>query len=103
MNRFILHPEAYTDLEEIWEYIATDSLNAADRVTEEIHRMIRSLVDFPQQGHKRPDLTSHPLRFALVRNYLIAYAPDEKPLLVVAVVHGRRDPRAIKFVLEQRQ
>jgi len=29
---FVLHPEAYTDLDEIWEYIAADNLDAADRV-----------------------------------------------------------------------
>jgi hypothetical protein len=32
----------------------------------------------------RTDLTSRPLRFWLVRDYLIAYAPDEKRLWVVA-------------------
>jgi plasmid stabilization system protein ParE len=50
------------------------------------------LVPFPHQGHRRPDLTSRPLRFIVVRNYLIASAPDEKPLWVVAVMHGRRSP-----------
>jgi plasmid stabilization system protein ParE len=29
------------------------------------------------------------LRFQTVRNYIIAYAPDEKPLVVLAVLHGR--------------
>jgi len=29
---FVLHPEAYNDLDEIWEYIAADNLVAADRV-----------------------------------------------------------------------
>jgi plasmid stabilization system protein ParE len=28
-----------------------------------------------------------------VRNYIIAYAPDEKPIVVLAVLHGRRSPR----------
>jgi hypothetical protein len=28
MNGFVLHPDAYTDLDEIWEYIAADSLDA---------------------------------------------------------------------------
>jgi hypothetical protein len=27
------------------------------------------LLPFPNQGHKRPDLTSRPLRFTLVREY----------------------------------
>ena len=32
MSGFVLHPEANTDLDEIWEYIAADNLVAADRV-----------------------------------------------------------------------
>jgi hypothetical protein len=36
-------------------------------------------VTLPHQGHRRFDLTSRPLRFQTIRNYLIAYAPDEKP------------------------
>jgi plasmid stabilization system protein ParE len=35
MSQFVLHPEAYTDLNEIWEYIAADNLDAADRVLAE--------------------------------------------------------------------
>ncbi len=31
MSGFGLHPQAYADLDEIWEYIAADSLDAADR------------------------------------------------------------------------
>ena len=64
---------------------------------------ISQLVRFPYQGHKRMDLTTRPLRFQIVRDYLIAYAPDEKPLAVIAVVHGRRNPHAIATILDQRQ
>ena len=60
---FLLHPEAAQDITDIWEYIADDNAVAAGRVREEIHRAIRDLVPFPQQGHKRPDLTSGPFRF----------------------------------------
>ena len=68
--------------------IAADSLEAADGVREEIYDAIQSLVPFPYIGHSRPDLTSRPLRFQSVRDYVIAYAPDEKPLAVIAVLHG---------------
>jgi plasmid stabilization system protein ParE len=44
---FVLYPEAYTDLNEIWEYIAADNLAAADRVLDEIYQTLRSLVAFP--------------------------------------------------------
>jgi antitoxin ParD1/3/4/toxin ParE1/3/4 len=100
---FDLHPGAAQDITEIWEYIADDSVLAAGRFRMEILDAISGLFPFPHQGHKRPDLTTRPLRFRPVRDYLIAYAPDEKPLLVIAVLHGRRNPQAISTILEQRQ
>jgi plasmid stabilization system protein ParE len=102
MSEFVLHPDALKDLEEIWEYIATDKPDAADRVREEIYDTIRSLVPFPYVGHNRLDLTTRPLRFQTVHEYVIAYAPDEKPLAVVAVLHGRRNPRVIAAILRSR-
>ena len=51
MSEFVFHPEAAKDLEDIWEYIAADSLEAADRVREEIYDAIQSLVPFPYVGH----------------------------------------------------
>ena len=102
MSGFVLHPQAYADLDEIWEYIAADSLDAADRIREEIYEAIQSLLPFPYIGHSRPDLTSKPLRFLALREYVIAYAPDEKPLAVIAVLHGRRSPRVIAAILRSR-
>ena len=102
MSGFVLHPQAYSDLEEIWEHIAADNLEAADGVLEEIYKAIQSLVPFPYIGHNLPDLTARPLRFQYVRDYVIAYAPDEKPLAVVAVLHGRRSPRVIAAILRGR-
>jgi plasmid stabilization system protein ParE len=58
MSGFVLHPDAYADLEGIWEYIAADNPNAADRVIEEIFESIRGLIPYPHQGHRRSDLTS---------------------------------------------
>jgi plasmid stabilization system protein ParE len=81
---FRLHPEAARDITEIWEYIASDSPQAGRRVREDILEAMRKLVAFPHQGHRRTDLTSRPLCFKRVRNYLVAYAPDEKPLWVIA-------------------
>jgi plasmid stabilization system protein ParE len=100
---FELHPQAAQDILDIWEFIAKDNALAARRVREEILDAIRELVPFPHQGHRRSDLTSRPLRFRRVRDYLIAYAPDESPLLVVAVLHGRRSPRAMAAILRGRE
>ena len=100
---FALHPQAAQDITEIWEFIARDNPLAARRVRKEILAAICELVPFPHQGHKRPDLTSRPLRFRIVRDYLIAYAPDERPLLVIAVLHGRRSPRVMAAILRGRE
>ena len=102
MSEFVLHPQAYADLDEIWEHIAANSLDAADHTLEEIYEAIQSLVPFPYIGHTRPDLTSKPLRFQSLREYVIVYAPEEKPLAVIAVLHGRRDPRVIAAILRSR-
>jgi plasmid stabilization system protein ParE len=100
---FKLHPAAASDITNIWNFIAEDSIVSARRVREVILNAIRRLVLFPYQGHQRTDLSSRPLRFQTVGNYLIAYAPDEKPLLVIAVLHGRRNPRVMAAILRGRE
>jgi plasmid stabilization system protein ParE len=100
---FHLHPGAAQDIIEIWQFIAHDNPAAAIRFREDILGVIRRLVKFPGQGHERPDFTSRLLRFHTIREYLIVYAPDEKPLLVVAVVHGRRSPRVIAAIVRERR
>jgi plasmid stabilization system protein ParE len=103
MTGYDFHPEAALDLDEIWEFVAEDNLDAADRAIADLLAGLDKLVLFPNQGHKRRDLTSRPLRFTMVRDYLIAYAPDEKPLWVVAVLHGRRNPRVMAAILRGRE
>ena len=103
MTRFGFHPQAVVDVEEIWDFIAEDNLDAADRVVADILASVDALVSFPHRGHRRQDLTSRPLRFTLSRDYLIAYAPDEEPLWVVAVLHGRRNPRVMAAILRDRE
>ena len=100
---YALHPEAFADLDDIRDYIAKKSPDAADRVIAEIFDAIRGLVPFPNQGHRRIDLSSRPLRFILVREYLIAYAPEKEPLWVIAVLHGRRNPRIMATILRGRE
>jgi plasmid stabilization system protein ParE len=103
MIAYDFHPEARLDLVVIWEFIRGDNLDAADRLIAEILSAIDALVPFPHRGHRRPDLTSRPLRFIRVRDYLIAYAHDEMPLWVVAVMHGRRSPRVMAAILRGRE
>jgi antitoxin ParD1/3/4/toxin ParE1/3/4 len=100
---FQLHPGAAEDITEIWRFIAQGDPVAATHFREDILEAIRKLTAFPHQGHRRPDLTGRSLRFQTIREYLVAYAPDEKPLIVIAVIHGRRNPRVMAAVLRERE
>ena len=64
---------------------------------------MRLLAAFPRQGYRRPRLSSLPLRFMPVREYVIGYVPDSRPLWVVAVFHGRRSPDVIAAMLRERE
>jgi plasmid stabilization system protein ParE len=101
-SAYSFHPDAFTDLNDIWEFIAQDSMRAADRVLDDIESAINMLVINPHAGHHRPDLSSRTLRFWLVHSYLIAYAA-ENPLLVIGILHGRRSPKIMAAVLRDRK
>lgn len=103
MTGYSFHPGAASDLEEIWDFVAEGSVDSADRVVEQVHDALSSLVRFPHQGHWRRDLTGRPVRFRRVRDYLIAYAPQKRPLWVIAVLHGGRDPRVLAAILRGRE
>ena len=103
MSGYVFHPEAFADLAEHWEYAAEHNIDAADRVIADVFEALSALVSFPHMGHRRPDLTARPLRFHRVRDLLIVYAPDERPLWVIAVLHGRRNPRLMAAVLRGRE
>jgi plasmid stabilization system protein ParE len=103
MSDYAFHPEALVDLKEIWDFIVQDNQNAADKVNDAILAAVAALVPLPHQGHRRPDLTKRPLRFITVYDYLVAYAPDESPLWVAAILHGSRSPRLLASILRDRE
>jgi plasmid stabilization system protein ParE len=69
VSDYALHPAALADIDEIWDYIAKDNFDAADRAIETIFENIAALATSPQQGHRRRDLTSAPLVFWRVYRY----------------------------------
>jgi plasmid stabilization system protein ParE len=73
MNRYILSTDADLDLDEIWEYIAADSIDNADSWISKLFDAFESLAGNPGLGHKREDLTSLPVLFWPVGSYLITY------------------------------
>lgn len=88
---YIVSPEANSDLFDIWRWIARDSLDLADRIESELYDAFGAIGRMPSIGHKRRDLTSHPVLFFPVYSYLIIYDPEAKPVRIVAVMRGARN------------
>lgn len=72
---FSLSPQARQDLFDIWDYMAENSIDAADCL--------------------REDLTDQPVRFWNVQSYPIIYRLDTDPLEIVRIVSGYRDVSAL--------
>lgn len=94
MRRFVLTREARSDLLEIWNHIAEDSVEGADRVLARLREAFQALAQTPGIGHYREDLADKRHRFWPVYSYVIAYRWEPKPLQIIAVVHGARQLEA---------
>lgn len=104
MSGYRLHQKAREDLDRIWRYLAEEATPAtANKLEDEFFHTFALLATQPGMGFQRPNLTSRPLRFRIMREYLIAYAAEHHPLFIVAVIHGRRHPRTIARILAGRQ
>jgi plasmid stabilization system protein ParE len=97
-THFQLTPRALDDIDEIWSYIAEDNVSAANRVESAILKACSRLAKHPLLGSKRSEITQLPVRFwavSRIPNYIIVYRPDTRPLQVIAVLHGKRDVKAL--------
>jgi plasmid stabilization system protein ParE len=95
MSRFLLTPAAEQDLNDIWDYIAADNLEAADRVLGALEMAFQRLADGPGLGHYREDLADKRHRFDSVYSYLIVYRWETNPLQFIRILHGARDVQTL--------
>jgi plasmid stabilization system protein ParE len=96
--RYLLTPRALDDLDDIWNFIAEDSIDAANRVESAVFEACESLARHPLLGSRRSDITPLPVRFWPVTrfpNFIVVYRPESKPLQIVAVLHGMRNIKAL--------
>ena len=90
MARVTRRPLAAADILDIWDHIAEDSLEQADRWVDKLDEKFTLLATQPLMGRARrelaPDLRSFPYG-----RYIIFYAPIEDGIDVVRVLHSARD------------
>jgi toxin ParE1/3/4 len=96
MAQLLKRPQAETDLEEIWWYIAQNNPKNADNFLDFILKQCLFLAQSPYSGKKRDELLQG-LRSFPVRNYVIFYFPLENGVEIVRVMHGSRDIDKIVF------
>jgi len=91
VTMYVLSVDAELDLDQIWEYIAEDNPDAADRWIDKLFDAFQSLAQTPSIGHRREDLTSLPVLFWPVGAYLILYRVQTDWIEIVAVTQGARN------------
>jgi len=76
MSGYVVSPKADEDIFEIWRYLEERAgIEVANRVEAEIYGAFERLAQNPRLGHKRSDLTSHPVLLLTVYSYMIMYRP----------------------------
>jgi plasmid stabilization system protein ParE len=92
---YILVRAAESDLEEIIDHIAADSVDSALRVLDRFVEVFDMLAANPRAGHFRDDLTNRPVRFFPVYSYLVVYMDGTDPIQVVRVLAGAQDIKSL--------
>ena len=95
MAGYWVSAEAEDDLFEIWQRIAEDSVDLANRIDHEFRELFASLGQMRGQGHARRDLTGKPVLFFPLYSFLVVYQPATNPIRILAVLRGRRNVKRI--------
>ncbi len=90
MSRYRLSTQSRADLDDIWLYIASDNVAAADHFIDELVGKFRTLAKEPGIGRTRDELAES-LRSFPVGNYVIFYRAMQDGIEVVRVLSGFRD------------
>jgi toxin ParE1/3/4 len=85
------------ELDEIWIYVAQESgsTDIANRMVDSITDHFFLLSAHPQMGRRRDHDLRPGLRSLSVGGYVVVYRIDKSDVLILHVVHGRRDIRAL--------
>lgn len=94
-----LLPAAYSDLDEIFDYIVVDNPQAAEIILDNIMQALRRLEDFPHSGAPLIDrsLEKFNFRMVIVEPYIAFYRFVDNKVYVYRVLHGARNyPHLLK-------
>ena len=87
--------EAADDLEAIATYIARDSGFYARSFVREIRDVSLSLKEFPERGRMVPEFSNATVRELFIKEYRLIYRIEESRIIVLGIIHGKRDLKAL--------
>lgn len=90
MNSCFFTPQSIVDLDEIYDFIATDNSTAALRFIKLLEKKCQWLAKSPAIGRKRRELSLE-LRSFPIEKYIIFYRPVQNGIQVIRILHGARD------------
>jgi len=92
-------PQAETDLGGIWLAVAKQSRNPeiANRLIDSITERFLVLARHPYLGRPRDEELGAGLRSFPVGEYVVVYCVENQDVLILRVVHGRRDLEGLLF------
>ena len=92
MARLNWTTEAENWVQEIYDYIATDSPRAAKATAKGIQERVQILRQFPRIGARHEPTTDKEVRILLYGHYRIAYVVlSEEEIDIIGVFHGSMD------------
>ena len=90
-RRVVWSEGATRELDEATEYIAEESLQSAINVLERLLEAAESLANLPDRGRVVPERSEPSVRELLIDPYRLLYAVGESEVVVLGVIHQRRD------------
>lgn len=100
-HKILYSKESRRDLDEIWDYIASELQNpiAAERIVNSIMDAVNQLADFAETGAPLTSVADieSDYRFLVTGNYLTFYRVYENEVFVDRILYGRRDYLRILF------
>ena len=101
MYKVSFSPEAVDDLKGIKQYIKDELCNeqAAKNTVAKILKKVKMLSDFPESGSNLSAIIGFDTdyRYLVCDNYIAFYRIEDKNVLIVRVLYGRRNYMQILF------
>lgn len=91
MAEVIWTEPALSDLHDIFEHIARDSLSYAEKFVNRIVVAVKRLELFPRCGRIVPEFTNESIRELICEVYRIIYLVRKNRCYIVTIIHGSRD------------